>query len=166
MSGRSRGGSSGVPVGGGGPKPVGLGIPEGSHCSHSEMPVAGQEASGNARESSGNAGWLPATPGASGNGHVLFPGNTARPLLCCAGLLGGCNPGTYGPPGGWAAQRWGKLGFRLSATKPGFPPLAVQRGVGPVLRRDRRVFLGPPNSRFPPTHPTERAQGTREREGA
>ena len=120
MSGRSREGSSGVPVGGGGPKPVGLGIPEVSHCSHSVMPVAGQEASGNARESSGNAGWLPATPGAFRQRACCSRQYSSPAPWLVLGCLG-LQP-RYGPPGGWAARRWGKLGFRLSATKPGFPP--------------------------------------------
>ena len=106
---------------------------------------------------------LPEDRWSSGNGHVF--GNTAY----CAELLVlawvGRNPPDTGPLGS-AAQRVGKRGFRLSATKPGFPPLRVRFGVRPVFGRTRRSGIRTAEFAIPPTHPTVVLHTAREGESA
>ena len=125
-----------------GPKPGGLGIPE---CH--PYTVTGYSVSP-----------LPEDRWSSGNGHV-FRQYSLTAYCWCGPWYSRPQPPIWALPGS-AAQRVGKRGFRLSATKPGFPPLRVRFGVRPVFGRTRRSVFSTAEFAIPPTHPAELPHGT------
>ena len=100
---------------------------------------------------------LPEDRWSSGNGHVFR--QYSLTAYCWCGPWYRPQPPIRALPGS-AAQRVGKRGFRLSATKPGFPPLRVRFGVRPVFGRSRRSVFSTAEFAIPPTHPAELPRGT------